>query len=199
MLKSFLKLEMSNADVLYCKSFFSQEQSHYFLTKLSQEINWHQNSVKIFGKTLLEPRLSAYYGDKPYRYSGFTREPLPWHPILWEIKSTIELLIGTKFNAVFLNLYRDGNDGVGWHRDNQKELGLNPTIASVSFGATRRFIFRRYDDFPTKVALELADGDLLIMAGETQTFWQHQVPKSSSKIASQLKPRINLTYRFVIN
>jgi alkylated DNA repair dioxygenase AlkB len=199
MLENFPKLEMSNADVVYCKSFFSEEQSHHFLTKLSQEINWDQNPVKIFGKTFLEPRLSAYYGEKPYHYSGFTREPLPWHPILGEIKSTIELLIGTKFNAVFLNLYRDGNDGVSWHRDNQKELGLNPTIASVSFGATRRFIFRRYDDFQTKVALELGDGDLLIMAGETQTFWQHQVPKSSPRIARQLKPRINLTYRFVIN
>jgi alkylated DNA repair dioxygenase AlkB len=192
------KIPMPNADVIYYKSLFSKEQSHDFLNQLSKEIHWQQHTVKIFGKTLLEPRLSAYYGEKPYRYSGFTREPLPWHSILLEIKSAIESLIKTEFNAVFLNLYRDGNDSVGWHRDNQKELGLNPTIASVSLGETRRFIFRRKDDRQNQVALELSNGDLLIMAGETQKFWQHQVPKSSSKTASQVQPRINLTYRFVI-
>lgn len=194
-----INFNMDDADVILYKHLFSQEFCNYFST-LDKEIHWQQNQVKIFGKTLLEPRLSAYYGDKDksYRYSGFTREPLPWHPILLEIKSAIEPLIGTEFNVVFLNLYRDGNDGVGWHRDNQKELGLNPTIASVSFGATRHLIFRHQDDHQNQVTLELSDGDLLIMAGETQKFWQHKVPKSSSKIASQVQPRINLTYRFVI-
>jgi alkylated DNA repair dioxygenase AlkB len=194
----FQKLLMSNADVSYYPDLFDSEQSDYFLTELLQQMDWEQHQVKIFGKTLLEPRLSAYYGDKSYRYSGFTREPLPWHPTLLEIKSAIEPVVGIEFNAVFLNLYRNGNDGVGWHSDDQRELGLNPTIASVSLGASRRFVFRRKDDRQVKITLELSAGDLLIMAGETQHFWQHCVPKTSPKSASQVAPRINLTYRAVI-
>ncbi|MGL6344348.1 MAG: alpha-ketoglutarate-dependent dioxygenase AlkB family protein [Waterburya sp.] len=198
MLISPQKLDMPDADVILHKHLFSQEQCNYFFTSLYKEIEWEQNSIKIFGKTLPEPRLSAYYGDKAYRYSGITREPLPWHPVLLEIKSAIKPIVGIEFNAVFLNLYRNGFDGVGWHSDNQKELGLNPTIASVSFGETRRFIFRRKDNRKNQVSLELSDGDLLIMGETTQKFWQHQVPKSSPKTASQVQPRINLTYRLVI-
>jgi alkylated DNA repair dioxygenase AlkB len=197
MLVSLQKLDMPNADVILHKHLFSQEELCKYFSSLSKEIQWEQNSIKIFGKTIPEPRLSAYYGDKSYRYSGFTREPLPWHPILLDIKAKIEHFLVLKFNAVFLNLYRDGNDGVGWHSDNQKELGSNP-IASISFGETRNLIFRRKDDHKNKVAISLSEGDLLIMGSQTQYHWQHQVPKSGSKIASQLKPRINLTYRFVI-
>jgi alkylated DNA repair dioxygenase AlkB len=137
MLISSQKIDMSNADVVYYKSLFS-EQSHYFLSQLTKESQWQQHPIKIFGKTLPEPRLTVYYGDKFYR------------SILLEIKSAIAPLVGVTFNAVLLNLYRDSFDSVGWHIDNQKELGLNPTIASVSFGATRRFIFRRKDNHQNK-------------------------------------------------
>lgn len=192
------KITIANADIVYYQSLFSQEQSNYFFNELLQTIKWQQHPVKLYGKILFESKLSAYYGDKSYRYSGFTREPLPWHPILLEIKSIIESTIEAKFNAVLLNQYRDGNDSIGWHSDNQKDLGLKPTIASVSFGATRRFVFRYKQDHNQKIVLSLADGDLLVMAGETQKFWQHQIPKNTSKTAFKLKPRINLTYRLIV-
>ncbi len=121
-------------------------------------------------------------------------EPLPWIPAILEIKDKIEPLAGVTFNGVLLNLYRDGRDSMGWHSDDEKELGKGSVIASVSLGATRRFVFRRRDNNTIKQELNLAHGDLLIMRGETQQYWQHQVPKTAKKVG----PRINLTFRLII-
>ena len=121
-------------------------------------------------------------------------EPLPWIPAILEIKDKIELLAGVTFNGVLLNLYRDGRDSMEWHSDDEKELGKGSVIASVSLGATRRFVFRRRDNNTIKQELNLAHGDLLIMRGETQQYWQHQVPKTAKKVG----PRINLTFRLII-
>lgn len=140
------KLDMLDADVVLYKKFFRSRQSEYFQKELMfKEAEWNQGSIKLFGKTLLEPRLSAYYGDYPYRYSGFSREPLSWNPILLEIKSLIESTSGVQFNAALLNFYRNGNDGIGWHSDDERDLE-SPVIASVSFGASRKFVFQRKED-----------------------------------------------------
>jgi len=193
------KIVMPDAEVILYRNYFEPSKTQHFMTELlkSRETQWEQSPVKIFGKVLLEPRQSAYHGDYPYRYSGYTREPLPWDETLLEIKSLIEPISGVTFNAVFLNFYRDGNDSVGWHSDDQKELG-SPVITSVSFGATRKFMFQKKDDKTLKRNFEISDGDVLIMAGTTQKFWQHQVPKTSPRKAAQVGPRINLTYRFVL-
>jgi alkylated DNA repair dioxygenase AlkB len=186
-------LRMKDANVIFDRTFFDRQQSQQLFTELNNSIEWRQERIKLFGKYLLEPRLTAYYGDKPYRYSGVSRHPLSWTPVLLNIKSRIEPIAEVKFNAVLLNLYRDGNDSMGWHSDDERELGENSIIASVSFGAARRFIFRRKDDRHLKVELNLGDGDLLIMGGKTQQFWQHQVPK----VSREVEPRINLTFRAI--
>lgn len=189
---------MQNANIALYKSLFPPQQSSQLFSQLYQGINWKQEPIRLFGKSILQPRLTAYFGDKSYTYSGITMNPLPWLHNLLKIKSVIEPLAEVKFNAVLINLYRDGNDYIGWHSDDERELELESVIGSVSFGATRRFIYRRKDNHKIKVELSLADGDLLIMRGETQRFWQHQVPRINSKMANQIRPRMNLTFRVII-
>ena len=158
---------------------------------------WQQDTITIYGKKHLVPRLTAWYGDadKPYTYSGIKMNPEPWTITLNEIKQKVEAEAATKFTNVLLNYYRNGQDSMGWHRDNEKELGENPIIASVSFGQTRPFHLRHKfrKDVP-KLTIPLTHGSLLIMKGTTQHFWEHQVPKS----AKTLEPRINLTFRKII-
>ncbi|WP_338767102.1 alpha-ketoglutarate-dependent dioxygenase AlkB [Bernardetia sp. ABR2-2B] len=170
-----------------------------------ENINWTHDQIKIFGKELFVPRFSAWYGDKDaaYSYSGLKLEPNAWNEKLVFIKNKIEKLIdnldktekktATKFNSVLLNWYRDGQDSMGWHNDNEKELGQNPLIASLNFGATRRFLLRQIDNKTNKLEFSLANGSLLIMAGQIQHFWQHSIPKES-KIKEN---RINLTFRVI--
>jgi alkylated DNA repair dioxygenase AlkB len=189
---------MPDADVVLYKQLFDRQESENLFVELREQIEWNREAVKIMGKLLLPSRMTAYYGDKPYRYSGITRQPLPWISPLLAIKSIIEPIIGIEFNAVLLNLYQDGNDGMGWHSDDERDLAANSVIASVSFGESKRFMFRRKDDHELKVEMKLEDGDLLIMQGTTQKFWQHQVPKTSKKTANEIKPRINLTYRVMV-
>jgi alkylated DNA repair dioxygenase AlkB len=148
----------------------------------------------MYGKRINFPRLTAWYGDndKPYSFSGITLNPLSWTKTLSEIKNRIEPKAGVSFNSVLLNLYRDGNDSISWHTDAEPELGKNPVIASVNFGETRNFQLRHIET-KEKVEIELVHGSLLIMQGELQHFWQHQVPKTAKKI----KDRINLTFRVI--
>jgi alkylated DNA repair dioxygenase AlkB len=148
----------------------------------------------MYGKRINFPRLTAWYGDndKPYSFSGITLNPLVWTKTLLEIKNRIEPKAGVCFNSVLLNLYRDGNDSISWHTDAEPELGKNPVIASVNFGETRNFQLRHIET-KEKIEIELVHGSLLIMQGELQHFWQHQVPKTSKKI----KDRINLTFRVI--
>ncbi len=143
----------------------------------------------------MQPRLTALYGDPklPYGYSGIKMIPHPFSPTLLAIKARIESLAGVKFTHVLLNRYRDGKDSMGWHRDNEKALGINPVIASVSFGAARDFHLRLYETKSEKLTLNLSHGSLLIMKGLTQHHWEHQIPKRANLVGE----RINLTFRVI--
>ena len=163
-----------------------------------KNIKWKHNQIKIFGKQLFEPRFSAWYGDEDatYSYSGLKLQPNSWNEKLLFIKNEIEKLSvfdETKLNSVLMNWYRDGQDAMGWHSDNEKELGKNPSIASLNLGATRRFLFRNIKNKEEKIEFSLTNGSLLIMAGEIQHFWQHAIPKET-KIKNH---RINLTFRTI--
>lgn len=183
-------------EVIIYQNFFNQLESDLFFAELLNNINWQQDKIKIFGKEVNLPRLTAWYGDegKSYTYSGITMNPDPWSQNLLSIKKRIEEKININFNSVLANLYRNGQDYVSWHSDDEKELGKNPTIASVSFGATRRFLLRHKSnkDLET-VDLSLGHGTLLIMKGSTQHYWKHQVPKTA-KVKTE---RINLTFRVI--
>ena len=180
-------------EVFYYQIFFSLAESDHYFNALQQEIQWKQEPIKIFGKDMMQPRLTAWYGDvdKPYSYSGITMQSLPWTNTLQQIKTAIEEIAGVRFTNALLNYYRDGKDSMGWHRDNEKELGINPVIGSVSFGAARVFRLRHYDKKKLTRSIELTHGSFLLMRGETQHHWEHQIPKTNGMIGG----RINLTFR----
>jgi alkylated DNA repair dioxygenase AlkB len=193
----FEQLIKENGEAILYKQFFDTNQADSYFEILNKNTKWKHEPIKIFGKYLLQPRLTAYYGERNYPYSGIIMRAQPWTPVLLEIKSKVEVITDVTFNAVLLNMYRDGNDSIGWHSDDERELAKGSVIASLSLGETRVFIFRRRDNHQVKIERNLANGDLLIMRGETQKFWQHHVPKTGKKIAPQLKPRINLTFRVI--
>jgi alkylated DNA repair dioxygenase AlkB len=153
----------------------------------------------MYGKRIAVPRLTAWFGDAEtnYTYSGLTMVPEPWTPELLELKSRLEPRArGTTFNSVLLNLYRDGNDSVAWHSDDEPELGRNPVIASLSLGQARSFRLKHdHDDSIPPVQIELTHGSLLVMSGALQHHWKHQLPKRRSV---NLGPRINLTFRQIL-
>lgn len=193
---SYQYLSMPDGEVTYCPVFFSRQESEGYLQVLRDSIAWRQEAIRLFSRELPQPRLTAWYGDAGaiYTYSGLTNHPLPWTPELLAIKACCEAVAETEFNSVLLNYYRDGQDSMGWHQDNEPELGDHPIIASVSFGATRRFQFRhkkRKDLAP--ITVELEHGSLLLMQGTTQTYWKHQVPKTAQPVGA----RINLTFRLI--
>lgn len=189
-------LVMPDADVRFYRSLFSQEDSDRLFNELHQHSNWQQEHIKLYGKLMPIPRLTAWYGDvgKSYTYSKVKMTPNPWTPSLLEIKSKIEAISSTTFNSALLNLYRDGRDSVAWHSDDEPELGENPSIGSVSFGAARRFMFKHRQQKELKQEVELAHGSFLLMQGSTQHFWLHQVPKTTKP----LQPRVNLTFRVIV-
>lgn len=182
-----------DGEVLFYPSFFSKEDSDRLFQSLLSTIVWEQYRIRFFGKMQDQPRLSAFHGDSgvTYTYSGKKLFAQPWNPDLLEIKERIETIINVKFSAVLLNLYRDGKDGIGWHSDAEKEHGTTHVIGSVSFGATRTFKLRHCEDKQLAVKMELAHGSYLLMQGETQLNWQHQVPKTTQPLTE----RINLTFR----
>jgi alkylated DNA repair dioxygenase AlkB len=185
---------VKNGEYLFYPNFFTKLESDLFLEKLKADIEWKQESMNMYGKQVMFPRLTAWYGDndKPYSFSGITLAPKNWTKELLEIKEKIEPLSNVQFNSVLLNRYRSGNDSISWHTDAEKELGQNPVIASVNFGATRKFQLRHFET-KEKIEIELSHGSLLIMQGELQHFWQHQVPRTSKPIGE----RINLTFRAI--
>lgn len=180
----------------YFSNFLSEEQSLFYFNILKEKVQWNQPSIKLFGKTYLTPRLTAWYGDKNaiYSYSGVINIPKEWFEELKELKSKVEEFCQWKFNSVLINWYRNEKDSMGWHADDESELGENPAIASISLGATRKFIFRYKINKSYKINVNLANGSLLIMKGETQHFWQHSLPKQS-KVCQD---RINLTFRKIM-
>ncbi|RZA35372.1 MAG: alpha-ketoglutarate-dependent dioxygenase AlkB [Lysobacteraceae bacterium] len=163
------------------------------LARLIAETAWREETVVVYGKRHLQPRLSAWHGDKAYRYSGLSLAPLPFTPLLDGIRHAAEAVTGRHYNSVLLNYYRDGRDSMGMHSDDEAELGPEPAIASVSFGATRPFILRHKTTKET-LKLALTDGSLLFMAGRMQANWMHGINKTARPIG----PRINLTFRHIV-
>ncbi|WP_242065747.1 alpha-ketoglutarate-dependent dioxygenase AlkB family protein [Nostoc paludosum] len=188
-------LSMQDAEVTFYRNFFNQQDSDEIFQTLLNQIKWRQDKMKIYGKDVNLPRKTAWYGDrnKSYKFSGIHLDPEPWIPTLLQIKEKVEEIAKVNFNSVLLNLYRDGNDGISWHTDAEPELGKNPVIGSVSFGGARRFMFRHKHNQDLKAEIELVHGSFLLMAGATQHFWQHQIPKTSK----QVQPRVNLTFRVI--
>lgn len=181
--------------VILYGNFLTLKESDRLFKELYKSINWRQEEIKIFGKIRPIPRLTAWYADegKSYTYSGIKHHAQPWNPTLKSIKSQVEDIAEVTFNSVLINLYRDGKDGMSWHSDDEPELGKNPIIASVSLGGTRRFSGRHKIHKNLKFNIDLTGGSLLLMKGETQHFWQHQIPKTSQVV----EPRINLTFRII--
>lgn len=158
-------------------------------------IRWKQDSINLFNKSIPLPRLTAWYGDPgaAYTYSGIKSEPNPWNEGLLHIKRRIEEATGGNFNSVLLNWYRDGQDRLSWHADDEKELGVDPVIASANFGASRDFQLRRNDKSTPTITIPLKHGTLLVMRGALQRHWKHAVPKREKVETS----RFNLTFRTI--
>lgn len=176
--------------------FYSAADSYLLFQQLMDAVDWQQLPITVYGKTWPEPRLTSWVGDPAavYSYSGQARRPVAWFEPLSALRDQLSEFVGVQFNSVLVNCYQDGSHGVGWHSDNEPELGANPTIASLSLGATRRFRVRHKTDksIPAR-SFDLRAGNLLIMDGNSQRDWQHAVPKVKSAVG----PRINLTFRVV--
>lgn len=176
------------------ENFLDVDRTDVLREKMLGSLDWDQRPIFMFGRKVLQPRLTAFHGDDhvAYRYSGQTLHARPWTGDLSEIRERLEAVLGIRFNSVLCNLYRDGRDSMGWHADDEVELGQNPVIASISLGAARRFLLRarQGDD---RLELVLRNGSLLVMAGDCQHFWQHQVPRTARPVGA----RLNLTFRTV--
>ena len=181
--------------VHYYGKIFAESTANEYLELLLRNIEWKNDEAKIFGKHYITKRKAAWHADSSfsYTYSNTTKHALPWTKELLELKIRTEQLTGKTFNSCLLNLYHDGNEGMAWHSDDEKSLGKNTTIASLSFGAERKFAFRHKTTKET-IALTLENGSLLLMAGATQSNWLHRLPPSK-KVT---KPRVNLTFRTMI-
>lgn len=192
--RSFQRIEMPDADVIVYERFFDKAKSDAYFRELNDNAAWKQEKIKLYGRFIDLPRLTAWYGDdgKSYRYSGISVSPRPWTPALLEIKQAIEAVSGTQFNSVLLNKYRNERDSVAWHSDDEPELGENPVVGSVSFGATRTFKFKHKTAGLRKDVL-LPHGGYSLMRGPTQHHWLHQISKQSARRGA----RINLTFRAI--
>lgn len=190
-----ITFDLPNAEIEYYPNFFDADQSVTLFEKLGSEIPWQQDDITVFGKTHPQPRLTSLFGNegKPYSYSNIVMHPHQWNLLLMFIKNEIEEICPENFTTVLLNLYRNGKDSNGWHADNERELGRNPVIASVSFGAKRSFHLQHNTLADARLKITLGNGSLLLMKGETQHFWKHQIPKTAKPIG----PRINLTFRII--
>ena len=183
-----------DGEVIYLGVVFSPKVSRVFFDLLLQEIQWENDEAFIFGKHIITKRKVAWYGEKEfsYTYSRVTKRAIVWTQTLKKIKKEIELICGASFNSCLLNLYHNGSEGMAYHSDSEKELKENATIASVSFGAQRKFSFKHVET-KERVDIELEDGSLLLMKGATQKKWQHRLPPTK-KVST---PRINLTFRTI--
>ena len=189
--------ELLTPGIRYRPRFVTSATAQRWRVALEREIDWSQHRLKMFGREVREPRLSAWYGDPgtAYRYSGQRRDPLAWTPTLAHVRKTVSGAVDHPFNCVLCNLYRDGADAMGWHADDEPELGPQPVIASLSLGGVRRFRLRHRQGRDDSLALDLADGSLLIMSERSQEEWQHCLTRTRKSVA----PRINLTFRAIYN
>lgn len=166
------------------------------MEKITEGIIWRNDPITLFGKTYPQPRLTAWHADPgvAYSYSGIKMNPAPWTPVLLELKHQLESDLNSRFNSVLVNYYRDGNDHMSYHSDDEKELGVNPLIASLSFGDTRSFLLKhKFNKAQKTIAIEVSDGSLIVMKEELQHFWQHKISKTKKPVG----PRLNLTFRYV--
>jgi len=191
--------DLDPVDFEYVAHFLSQREATRTLTTLWRELAWSQREIVLFGRVVMQPRLLAWYGDPDarYRYSGLLLEPLPWHPLLQSLSLRIGEFSGSPFNSVLANAYRDGRDSMGWHSDDEKELGPRPVIASLSLGAPRRFLLRSkarpQGTTARSIARVLEHGSLLLMKAGCQQRYQHTLPRTRREVGL----RINLTFRRV--
>lgn len=185
-----------NGTVNYYGKLFSEKEANYYLEKLLNTIEWRNDEAIIFGKKIITKRKVAWYGDKPfeYTYSNISKWALPWTKELLELKTFTEKASGENFNSCLLNLYHTGEEGMAWHSDGEADLKKNGAIASLSFGAERKFAFK-HKQTNEKIELKLEHGSLLIMKGSTQAFWLHRLPPTK-RIRN---PRVNLTFRTIID
>ncbi|ANG62100.1 DNA repair protein [Marinobacterium aestuarii] len=191
-------IQAPGADLVVVRGFVDTQQSKQLIRCLSLEIDWRQDRIRLFGREHAIPRLQQFQGEPGlhYRYSGLLLEARPWHPLIEQLRRRITAVEPAPFNCALLNLYRDGEDSMGWHSDDEPELGLDPVIASLSLGQPRRFVLRhRTDRQQPKIELLLDDGSLLLMRGSTQHHWQHALPRTRRHCT----PRLNLTFRCIID
>ena len=190
-------IQSVNLSLKYIENFFNLDESRLYMRKLTQSVLWRREKIKMWGKEIVTKRRIAWYADdgKSYTYSGSTFFPSQWDNVLLQLKEKVENYSEIKFNSVLLNEYPNGEVGMGWHSDDEKELGTDPIIASLSFGANRDFIFKHKTDRSIEnVKLHLRSGSLLLMLGSTQHYWKHSLPKR----LKVKEPRINLTFRNII-
>ncbi|UGS24250.1 alpha-ketoglutarate-dependent dioxygenase AlkB family protein [Flavobacterium channae] len=194
--KEKIVLPLPDAVFEFYPNFFDKEEADLLLEKILTETPWQQDDITIFGKKIAQPRLTCLFGNegKPYSYSGITMQPNPWNSTLIFIKDKIEQTAEKNFTTVLANLYRNEKDSNGWHADNEKELGRNPIIASVSFGEVRRFQLKHNTNPEAKMTLNLNHGSLLLMKEGSQIHYKHQIPKETKSKNN----RINLTFRSIL-
>ena len=178
------------------ENFFAKNEADEYFNQIREQLNWREEKIRLFSKRIICPRLIDFYGDEGvfYNYSGNHHIAHGWSNLLIPIKDKLECHIGLQFNFVLCNYYRNGHDYIGWHDDNEMDLGKNPVIASISFGAERKFQFRHKKTKKLKVSCSLKPGSLVIMYGQTQEYWKHRLPKC----IKCHEARINLTFRKIV-
>lgn len=188
-------LPLPGALLQFDESWLSPERADALLVELQAGIRWEVHRIRLFGRWVDSPRLSSWIGDADasYRYSGARFAPNPWPTALQALRLRVAEAAGVRFNSVLANLYRDGHDAMGWHSDDEPELGRQPVIASVSLGAPRRFLLKHRQDPSRRLALELPHGSLLLMRGDTQVNYRHALPRTARPVGA----RINLTFRWI--
>jgi alkylated DNA repair dioxygenase AlkB len=188
-------LALPDSKINYYSNFLNKEEADFYFHELKSHVSWRQDEITVYGKTYQQPRLTALYATnvKPYSYSNVTMHPHEFDGKLSELKQLLETKTKITFTTCLLNFYRNGKDSNGWHSDDEKELGENPIIASISLGEERFFHLRHKYENTLKQKVLLEHGSLLLMQGKTQHFWQHQIPKTSKVIGE----RINLTFRII--
>lgn len=192
--RPFFELGHDLFEFQYWIDFLSDNEADALFSELLEKVHWKKQVLSMYGKQVPMPRLTAWYGDEgsAYKYSGIKNEPLPWLPSLARLRRDLSSFVKAEFNSVLLNYYRNGEDSLSWHRDDELELGSEPVIASISLGASRYFNVKEDPESGIKFRLQLTSGSLLVMRGMSQSGWLHSIPKSNSDEA-----RINLTFRFV--
>ena len=193
--EAFASVDWLQGQLKYSPQWVDAGRGERWLRELIAQTPWTQPCLRLYGKSFAVPRQLAWYGDPEahYRYSGVTNRPLPWTPLLSDIRQRLEQQLGLPLNGVLLNLYRDGQDAMGWHSDDEAALGPEPVVVSLSLGATRRLDFRPKGSGRIQHSIDLEHGSLLVMGGATQHHWQHQIARAR-KVSM---PRLNLTFRLI--